>query len=80
MDGSTAFTKLGDELIAKGGGGVMLRFSDASPDARYLLGARDAAASLGKYAWNALEIFRRLSPFGTSALWGAYTPSQPPVF
>jgi hypothetical protein len=38
------------------------------PDARCLLDARDAAASLGKYAWNALEIFRRLSPFGTSAL------------
>jgi hypothetical protein len=62
LDRLMAFTKLGDKLIPKGG--VILRF----PDARYLLDARDAAASLGKYAWNILEIFRRLSPFGTSAL------------
>jgi hypothetical protein len=32
LDESMAFTKLGDELIAKGG--VMSRFPDASPDAR----------------------------------------------
>jgi hypothetical protein len=74
LDELTAFTKLGDELIPKGG--VMSRF----PDARCLLDARDAAASLGKYAWNILEIFRRLSPFGTSVLWGAYIPLKPPVF
>jgi hypothetical protein len=62
LDESMAFTKLGDELIAKGG--VMSRFPDTSPDARCLLDARDAAALLGKRAWNALEIFRRLAPLG----------------
>jgi hypothetical protein len=61
LDGSTAFTKLGDELIPKGG--VMLRFSFRLrqltwsadmvahvplPMSRCLLDARDAAASLGK--------------------------------
>ena len=62
LDELMAFTKLGDKLITKGG--VILRFPDASPDARCLLDARDAAASLGKRAWNALEIFRRLAPLG----------------
>ena len=57
-----AFIKLGNELILKKE--VISRF----PDTRCLLDARDAAASLGKYAWNILEIFRRLSPFGTSVL------------
>jgi hypothetical protein len=32
--------------------------------ARCLLDVRDAAASLGKRTWNALEIFRRLAPLG----------------
>jgi hypothetical protein len=60
LDKLMAFTKLGDELITKGG--VMLRF----PDARYLslLDVRNAAASLGKRTWNVLEIFRRLAPLG----------------
>jgi hypothetical protein len=85
LDGLTAFIKLGDELIPKGGGNVTIPRCPVSempgwPDARCLLDVRDAAASLGKYAWNALEIFRRLSPFGTSALYSAYTRSQPPVF
>jgi hypothetical protein len=56
LDGLTAFTKLGDKLIPKEE--VMSRFPDA----------RDAAALLGKYTWNVLEIFRRLNPFGTSIL------------
>jgi hypothetical protein len=62
LDESMAFTKLGDELIAKGG--VMSRFPDALPDARCLLDIRDTAALLGKRTWNVLEIFRRLAPLG----------------
>ena len=73
LDGLIAFIKLRDKLILKGGGGnitipryLVSEIPGQIP--RYLLDARNAAALLGKYTSNILEIFRRLSPFGTSIL------------